>query len=81
VVDVRLAGLFALDEALVGHDLEELEDRGVAEGAAGAEVLMDVADGGGAAVPEDAEELEFAFGGAWEGVRPLHEKNGIRRGS
>jgi hypothetical protein len=81
MVDVRLAGFFALDEAFVGHDLEELEDRGVAEGAAGADLVVDVADGGGAAVPEDAEELEFAFGGARELGVSLHEKDNIRRDS
>ena len=79
VVDVGPGGLFAVDEAFLGHDLEELEDRGVAEGAGGIDLLIEVADGGGTAVPEDAEEFELAFGWPWEWVVALHDLEHIRR--
>jgi hypothetical protein len=55
VIDVGLAGFFAFDEAFVGHDLQELEDRGVADGPNFADLIVKVADGGGAELPESAE--------------------------
>jgi hypothetical protein len=64
-VDVGAVGFVALDEPFFHHDLEELEGGGVT-GFAG-EVFVDLSDGGGAVVPEDAEEGEFAVGGSWWG--------------
>ena len=57
-------GFIARDEALGGHDLQELQDGGV--GGFAVEVVVDGADGAGAVVPEDAEDGEFAVGGFGE---------------
>jgi len=46
-VDLGPHGFVALDEAFVGHDLEELEDGGVAGGFRGVEDALGVADGEG----------------------------------
>jgi hypothetical protein len=35
---------------------------------------MDVADGAGAAAPENGEEFQFGVGGAWEGVGHRYEE-------
>jgi hypothetical protein len=58
-VDVGFAGLGALDQALLGHDLQRLEDGGVAERALAANVVVELADGGFAAGPEGGKDLEF----------------------
>jgi hypothetical protein len=65
--DVGAGGAVAGDEALVGHDLEELEGGSIGrQGALAGEMVVDLADGGGAEFPEDAEDGEFAVGG-WRG--------------
>jgi hypothetical protein len=79
VIDVRLAGFLALNETFVGHDLKKFKNGGVADGASATDLVMNLADGGGAALPENAEQLEFAFGGAGELERSLHDEDCIRR--
>lgn len=73
-VDVGAGGFIARDEAFGGHDLEELEDGGV--GGFAVEVVVDGADGGGAGVPEDAEDGEFAVGGFGEVGHDSPEEEG-----
>ena len=79
-IDVGLAGFAALDEAFLGHDLEDLEDRGIAEGTAGIDGVEEVTDGGLAELPECGEELEFYVGGFRKGLGGrLHIREPIRR--
>ena len=55
-------GLFATHEAFVEHDAEHRGDGRGGDFALAAERFADVAERGGAAVPEDAEDFEFAVG-------------------
>ena len=67
-IDVGAVGFVADNEALGGHDLEHLEDGGVAGGAILIEGIVNLAHRGRLLLPEDLEEFEFGFGGAGDGV-------------
>src|SRR6266478_3383415 len=64
-IDVRAGAGVPLDEFLFGHDLEELEDRRVSDGAAagGAQRLVHVAHGTGSALPQHTEDGQLGIGG------------------
>ena len=61
-IQLRPDAVVAVDEPLVRHDLHQLQHRGVAGGLRGAEHVLHLANGQGAAVPQDAEDGEFGFG-------------------
>lgn len=61
-VEMRPAPVFAADQSLFGHDLQELEDRRVLRAA---EHFVDVAHGARAALPDDAQDGELPFGRFW----------------
>jgi len=63
LVDMGALLLVATDEALGGHDLHQFQDGGVAQFPFCGECVVNVADGGGAAVPEDVQDIEFGCGG------------------
>jgi hypothetical protein len=65
LVDVGTFRFIALDETFFGHDLEHLEDGGVAGVIMAREFRVDGADGGRAEAPKDAENGEFGIGRAW----------------
>lgn len=63
-VDLGALGVVFEEEAFVGHDLDHFEGGGVAGvGAVWEECVVDLSYGGGADVPEDAEDGEFDVGG------------------
>jgi hypothetical protein len=72
-VHVRAVGFIAHDEALGGHDLEELEDGGVAGWPFFIESFVNVPHGGRFLLPEDLEEREFGFRGAGDGRTVFHD--------
>src|SRR5262249_10799688 len=62
--------LVAVDESLFRHDLKQLEDGGVLlRGPAQHDGLMNFADGGRSATPEDGENFELRVGGPGRIVR------------
>lgn len=67
-VDVGAVRFVANDQALGGHDLEELEDRGVARHSLLIEGVVDLPHGGRLLLPEDLEEFELGFSGAGDGA-------------
>src|SRR5262249_23287205 len=74
LVDVRSRRLVAMDEALLGHDLKELENRRVAGVAA--HLFGDLPNRAWAAGPEDAENREL--GVSWLAARGLHRRHHLR---
>jgi len=90
LIDVGSGGFIPLDEAFGGHNLHQLEDGGVTDFAMAFEGEVDVANGAGSLIPEDAEDFEFGAGGAgeivvrhlgseyYEGIRTVNEI--LRRG-
>jgi hypothetical protein len=60
-------GLFAADEAFVEHHAEHRGDRGGGDIALAAKCFTDDSERRRAAVPEDAEDFEFAVGGMGAG--------------
>lgn len=66
-IDVGAAGLIALDEALLCHDLEQLEGGGVAGAPDLVECIADVANGRGTVTPEYMQnfELRVRWTGGW----------------
>ena len=66
-------GFVADDKALGGHDLEHLENGGVAGGAILIESVVNLAHRGRLLFPEDLEQLEFGFGGAGDGGAVFHD--------
>ena len=62
LVDVRALLLVAAHQALLGHDLQRLEHGGVLRRLAGGDDLVDVADGGRPAAPQDGQDFEFGVG-------------------
>jgi hypothetical protein len=77
LVDVLPAGRFALHQALVRHDLEHLEDGGVAGLLNPIELLHHLPDRAGPAPPEHAEDGEFGIGGTreWSGGFGRHGRH------
>ena len=69
-IDVRPLRFVSAHGAFCGHNLQELEDRGVAQLFFLAERFMNFANRGGSAVPEHAEN--FKFGGCGFVRRLLH---------
>ena len=59
-VDVSSRRLVADDETLLGHDLQQLEERGVA--ALASHHLRDLADGAGPPRPQHAQDGELGVG-------------------
>ena len=78
---IILVTIFAFDEAFLSHDLQQLQDRCIAEGARRVDFLKEVANGRRAAVPENAEQFKLAFSGPRKGCVSLHVSEGIRRRS
>ena len=70
---MRAIGFVADHEAFGGHDLEHLEDGGVAGGTFLIESVVNLANGGRLLLPEDLEELEFGFGGAGDDRAVFHD--------
>src|SRR4029077_16042498 len=66
-------------QSLLDHDLQQLQYGGVAGGVLMAELLVNVADGGGAAAPEDAEDAQRGVGGAGR-LAFGHERGGYTKG-
>src|SRR5215831_4311548 len=60
-VDMGALRLIPSDQALLRHDLEELQDRGVPD-APRLELLVDLAHGRGPPSPEDVQDLELGVG-------------------
>jgi hypothetical protein len=67
-VNVGLACLRALDEALLDHDLDGFKNRGTAECALLVDIFEDFADGSFAAVPQRGKNLQLDFGGRGQGA-------------
>ena len=59
---LRTIRIVASDVALLVHDLNKLEDAVVPAASEFFQLVVDVADGGTAALPEDCEDLEFGIG-------------------
>jgi len=72
-IDVGAVGFIADDESLIGHDLHELKDRGIARGLLLIKGVMNVPYGGRFLLPEDLEQFEFGFGGAGDGRTVIHD--------
>src|SRR5262249_6786864 len=64
-IDVSFLLLIALDQAFFGHDLEQLQNRGVLRGAPLLDGFVNVADGTGATAPEHGQD--FQLGVSWSG--------------
>src|SRR5213592_4739848 len=64
-IDVRPRACVPFDELLLGHDLEEFEDRGVPDGAptSGAQGVVHIAHGAGPALPQNPQNRELGIGG------------------
>jgi hypothetical protein len=60
---VGALGFVSADRPFCGHDLEKLQDAGVAESLFLAEGVVNFADRGRAACPEDAQDFELGSGG------------------
>ena len=71
---MRPRRLVARNEPLLGHDLQQLEDRRIAGLAA--ERLGDLPDGAGAARPQDAQDGQLGVGRF-----PSHNSHHLRRHS
>ena len=81
-IKVGAAGFLAQNEALGVHDLEKLEDRGVAEGALAIQLIADFAHRRRFLVPQNAEEFEFRFGGSgYRTGRSRHDERDLIRSS
>ncbi len=65
-IDMGALFLVSEQEALLRHDLHEFQDGTVLDCSALTEEFVDLADGGGAAAPEDGEDFEFGVGWARE---------------
>src|SRR5262249_5531126 len=61
-VNVAASRLVAPDEPLLRHDLQQLDDRHVADRGPPLERLVHFAHRGGAQAPEDAQDLELRVG-------------------
>ena len=64
MVDVRAIGLVAADEALLRHDLQQLERGRVGRRPLAHQDVVHLADGAGAELPEHAQDRELGVGGA-----------------
>ena len=61
-IDVRALVFVTPDQAFGGHDLHEFQNGGVAESFFFVEGVMDFADGGGPAIPENLKDLQLGGG-------------------
>src|SRR5262249_21711414 len=66
-VHVGPLALIATDQALLRHDLQELQDGGVAELPAPGQPVVDLADRARTALPEHSQDLELGSGGSHRG--------------
>ena len=67
-IDMGAIGFVANHEAFSSHDLEHLEDGGVAGGPVLIKDVMNLAHRGRLLLPEDLEEFEFGFCRAGDGA-------------
>ena|SRR2546427_5813991 len=72
-IDVRALGFVSANRSFCGHDLQKLQDAGVAEGLLLAESVVNFANCRRAACPEDAQDFEFGSGGFLRYL--LHEED------
>src|ERR1017187_4737717 len=63
-VNVGALAFVAPHQALLGHDLQQLENGGVLRGLAARHGFMHVAHRGGAACPKDGQDFQLAIGGS-----------------
>ncbi len=59
LIDVRTLRFVSADRAFCGHDLQEFQDAGVAQGLGFAKRLVDFAHRGWAARPENTQDFQF----------------------
>ena len=73
-IDVGAVGFIADHQALGSHDLEHLENSGVAGGAILIESIVNLAHSGRLLLPEDLEKFEFGFGGPGDDRAVFHDE-------
>src|SRR5262249_36943219 len=61
-IDVRAVALVAVDQALLRHDLQQLQRGRVRRGALLGQRLVHLSDGAGPALPEDAQDRQLGVG-------------------